>query len=231
MPNWCYTSIYFYGEESIIFDFHKKLNTWLNAEESICENGFGISWLGNILGYTFGKDFVEEHVHDTNLSFRGWVDFLDEPESCSVKKDMWLFNVTMESAWCPHMKMWYLVIEKLYGKNADIHIAYSAEELGCALYCVCDPDHIIYDTEKIYHVDTWDINNRFGLEECFSEYEEDELIGVIKDLFDISCTMDMFDDIDELNETIKEAIKESGQSEYDCGFYIRKYEIAKKEDY
>lgn len=233
MSNWCCTNMYFYGDESIILDFHKKLTKWINAEESICENSFGISWLGNILGYTFGKDFVKEHAHDTNLDFRGWVQFLDTPEKFGTKKekDVWLFNVTMESAWCPHMKMWYLVIEKLYGKDANIHIAYSAEETGMGLYCLCDPDHIIYDTEKVYRVDAWDINRKFGLEECFCEYEEDELIKAIKDFFDISCTKDMLDDADKLNKMIQDIIKESGQSENDCGFYVKKYEIVDKEDY
>lgn len=233
MSNWCCTNMYFYGEESIIFDFHKKLTKWINAKESICENGFGVSWLGNILGYTFGKDFVKEHAYDTNLDFRGWVQFLDAPEKYGTKKekDTWLFNVTMESAWCPHIKMWYLVIEKLYGKDANIHIAYSAEETGMGLYCLYDPDHIIYGTEKVYRVDAWDMKDRFGLEECFCEYEEDELIEAIKDFFDIDCTEDMLNDTDKLNETIQEIIKESGQSEDDCGFYVYKYDIAKKEDY
>lgn len=156
MPNWCYTSMYFYGEESIVFDFYNKLNKWINAEESLCKSDFGVSWLGNILGYTFGKDFVEEHKYDTNLSFRGLIQFLDEPEKFSAKKDIWFFNAYVMSAWCPLIKMWYLVIEKLYGKNANINIAYTAEESGMGVYCICDPDHIIYDTENVYRVDAWD---------------------------------------------------------------------------
>lgn len=231
MTNWCHTSIYFYGEESIVFDFYEKINTWINAEESIYKNGFGVSWLGNILGHTFGKDFVKEHEYDTNLGFRGLIQFLDEPEKFSVEKDIWFFNAYVASAWCPLMKMWYLVIEKLYGKNANIHIAYTAEESGMGVYCICDPDHIIHDTENVYHIDAWDTNYRFGLEECFCEYEEDELIEVIKDFFDISCTKDMLDDTDKLNEMIQDVIKESGQPKGDCGFYVCKYRIAKKEDY
>ena len=225
MPNWCNTNMYFYGEESIILDFHKKLTKWINADESICENGFGVSWLGNILGYTFGKDFVKEHEYDDNINFRGWVEFLDTPEK-HKEKDVWLFNVTMKSAWYPHITMWYLVIEKLYGKNANINIAYSAEETGMRLYCLYDPDHIIYDTENVYRVDAWDAKCRFGLEECLCEYEEGELIEVIKDFFNISCTKDMLNDTDKLNEMIQDIIKKSGQSEDDCGFYVYKYDIA-----
>ena len=227
MPNWCHTNIYFYGEESIVFDFYKKLNKWINAEESICENCFGVSWLGNIIGYTFGKNFVKEREYDTNLRFRGWIRSLDEPENFSVKKDTWFFTATMESAWYPHMKMWYLVIEKLYGKNANIHIAYHAKEPGMRLYCILDQDHIIYKTEKVYHIDAWDINDKSGLKKCSCEYEEDELIEIIKEFFNINCTENMLDDIDKLNETIREIIKESGQSENDCGFYIKKYKIVK----
>ena len=176
-------------------------------------------------GYTFGKDFVKEHEYDDNINFRGWVEFLDTPEK-HKEKDVWLFNVTMKSAWYPHITMWYLVIEKLYGKHANINIAYSAEETGMRLYCLCDPDHIIYDTENVYHVDAWDAKCRFGLEECLCEYEEGELIEVIKDFFDISCTKDMLDDTDKLNEMIQDIIKKSGQSEDDCGFYVYKYDIA-----
>lgn len=231
MTNWCHTNIYFYGEESIVLDFYKKLNKWINAEESLCENHFGVSWLGNILGYIFGKNFVKEHEYDTNLKFRGWIESLDEPENFSVKKDTWFFTATMESAWYPHIKMWYLVIEKLYGKNANIHIAYHAKEPGMGLYCIFDPDHIIYKTEKVYHIDVWDINNKSGLKRYSCEYEEDELIELIKELFGINCTDNMLDDIDKINKTIREIIKESGQSENDCEFYINKYKIVKTGDF
>ena len=227
MPNWCHTNIYFYGEESIVLDFYKKLNKWINAEESICENCFGVSWLGNILGYTFGENFVKEREYDTSLKFRGWIESLDKPENFSVKRGTWFFTATMESAWCPHMKMWYLVIEKLYGKNANIHIAYHAKEPGMRLYCIFDPDHIIYKTEKVYHIDAWDINDKSGLKKYSCEYEEDELIELIKELFGINCTDNMLDDIDKLNKTIREIIKESGQSENNCEFYINKYKIVK----
>lgn len=235
MPNWCATNIFFYGNEELIKDFHRKLTKWLSADKSIYKNSFGVGWLGNVLAYTFGNDFVKENISNDNLRFRGLVEYMDEEIShCKLEvgsKDVCFFRVDTESAWCPHMKMWYLIIEKLYGKNADISIAYVSDEPGIGVYCICDPDHIIYDTEKVYRVDAWDINCKFGLEECFCEYGEDELIKAIKDFFDISCTKDMLDDADKLNEMIQDVIKESGQSENDCGFYVKKYEIVDKEDY
>lgn len=231
MSNWCNTSMYFYGEESIVTDLHKKVTKWLNAKELIYKSDFGIPWLGNVLAYTFGKDFVKEHEYDANLNFRGWIQDLDSIIEYDTEKKVWLFTIGMESSWYPHLKMWYLVLEKLYGKNADIHIAYMSDEPGMRSYHMYDPDHIIYDTEKIYHVDAWDANYKFGFEECVSEYEEEELIATIKDFFNITCTGDMLDDLDNLNEMIQKAIKDSGESDDDCGFYISKYKVAKKEDY
>lgn len=233
MPNWCTTRLHFYGEETIVVDFYEKLTGWFNAKESIYEykNNFGIQWLGNILAYTFGKAFVKEHEHDTDLNFRGWIQDIDTFAEYNAEKKVWLFTATMESAWCPHMRMWYLILEKLYGKDADIHISYISDEPNMGSYFIHDPDHIIYKSENIYHVEAWDMNDRFGLEECDCEYEKKDLIEVLKDFFDIECTEDMLDDTDKLNEMIQEVIKESGQPKGDCGFYVCKYRIAKKEDY
>ena len=41
----------------------------------------------------------------------------------------------------------------------------------------------------------------------------------------------MLDDIDKLNKTIREIIKESGQSENNCEFYINKYKIVKTRNF
>lgn len=231
MPNWCTTRLHFYGEESIVTDFYEKLSDWINAKESIYESDFGIKWLGNILAYTFGKAFVTVHKHDTNLNFRGWLQDIDTFAEYDTEKKVWLFTATMESAWCPHMRMWYLVLEKLYGKDADIHIAYVSDEPNMGSYFIHDPDHIIYKSENVYHVDAWDLIDRFGLEECDCDYEEDELTEALRDFFGINCTKEMLNSIGRLNEIIQEAIEDSGLTDYDCGFHIKKYEITKKGDY
>ena len=76
------------------------------------------------------------------------------------------------------------------------------------------------------YLDSGGVTPEYNSEEDGRMYEEEELIELIKDFFDISCTKDMLDDTDKLNEMIQDVIKKSGQSEDDCGFYVYKYDIA-----
>ena len=49
MPNWCFTSYVVTGEEKEVCDLYEKMLSLEEREESLVENGFGKSWLGNLV--------------------------------------------------------------------------------------------------------------------------------------------------------------------------------------
>lgn len=49
MPNWCWTSYVAVGDKKDIRDLYKKMKSLENSEKSLIENGFGNTWLGNLV--------------------------------------------------------------------------------------------------------------------------------------------------------------------------------------
>ena len=49
MPNWCWTSYIAVGDKQEIRDLYKKMKSLEEGEKSLVENGFGKTWLGNLV--------------------------------------------------------------------------------------------------------------------------------------------------------------------------------------
>ena len=49
MPNWCWTSYVAVGDKKDIRDLYKKMKSLEDSEKSLIENGFGNTWLGNLV--------------------------------------------------------------------------------------------------------------------------------------------------------------------------------------
>lgn len=49
MPNWCFSSYVVTGDEKEVRDLYEKMKSLEDRKESLVENGFGKSWLGNLV--------------------------------------------------------------------------------------------------------------------------------------------------------------------------------------
>lgn len=54
MPNWCSTDYYVVGSKKELSDLNRKMEKLENRKKSLVKNGFGNSWLGNLVKYLGG---------------------------------------------------------------------------------------------------------------------------------------------------------------------------------
>jgi hypothetical protein len=163
MPNWCLTNITINGNENDLKVFDKLLDQW--TSRNYIKNGFGHSWLGNIvLGSGIGT--VDTNP-ETDIRCRGSI---TQKQLCD---DM--LDIQMETAWVPMLDMWVKLVEKFI-PEADI--TYTAEEHGCGIFCTNDPDLV----DK-YVVDSWDDDI-----ESDWEMEEKTLIEILQKLMNTNET-------------------------------------------
>ena len=61
MPNWSTTDYFVIGSTKEIMDLNKKMEKLENRKKSLVKNGFGNTWLGNLVQYLSGFFiFIEE---------------------------------------------------------------------------------------------------------------------------------------------------------------------------
>lgn len=134
MPNWCYTSVKFHGNEKEIKNLHELISK--SHLKSYRENGFDGSygcWLGNVL-YEVGLGERTEANDSSLIRCRGWIDSFYAIESANNEST---FVLDMASAWVPHINMWLRVIEAL--KLESVKFSYVSEEPLMELYAMYDP--------------------------------------------------------------------------------------------
>jgi hypothetical protein len=143
MPNWCFTDFVFHGNNNEITDFRNKLAEY--TSKNYMKNGFGPSWLGNILCGAGLGDHIDSKVD--GIRCRGNVLFIDDVECRDNESTLY---ISTQTAWVPMVSMWTRVIETL--NYESIRFTFRAEEPGCDLYVKYDPlgDFV---GEK-YYVDT-----------------------------------------------------------------------------
>lgn len=138
MPNWCSTTFKFHGSEKDLEIFDKKITEW--TSKSYTESDFGSEWLGNILYGAGLQDRIDNPDPEKYLACRGNIIGWSSGEKVV---EMWV-----ESAWVPMAKMWVEVIKSL-GLNIDF--TFSAEEPGCDLFWIYDPNgRGDWDLDQIY---------------------------------------------------------------------------------
>ena len=155
MPNWCDTVITINsGDEDRLKEFDKLLDKW--TSKNYMENGFGLNWLGNVVGNS-GIGTVDENS-DSDLRCRGSI----------LSKELYGDRLTVitETAWNPMLKMWTKLLEKYL---PDAELTYTAEECGNGFYSTNDT-HL----DGLYVIDCWDIDD------IESDYKASE--GVVKEL-------------------------------------------------
>ena len=146
MPNWCSTNITIYSDkENELKNLYEKIKLWISKD--YMENGFGHTWLGNIvLGAEIGT--VSTDVK-TDVRCRGNIVYMDYQDGQIV--------IDTETAWVPMLEIWRKVLEKFL---PDAQLFYVADEPGCELYCSNDAYY-----NNLYYVDAFDF------EEDVSQYD------------------------------------------------------------
>lgn len=176
MPNWCLTRITINHEnEEKLKELEKLINEWTSKD--YMKNGFGLEWLGNIVGNS-GVGTVNENP-ETDLRCRGRLTYLE----CT--DDQLLIDT--ETAWSPMLKMWVKVLEKYL---PDAELIYQAEECGNGLYSTNDPC-----MKDCYIIDSWDIDDiesDWEASEDTVRYELQKLLET--DETDVEKLIDMFED-------------------------------------
>lgn len=176
MPNWCLTRITINHEsEEKLKELEKLINEWTSKD--YMKNGFGLEWLGNIVGNS-GVGTVDEN-QETDLRCRGRLTYMEYIDGQLL--------IDTETAWSPMLKMWKKVLDKYL---SDAELIYSAEECGNGLYSTNDPC-----MKDCYIIDSWEI------EEIDSDWEatEDQVKKVLQKLLetdetDVEKLIDIFED-------------------------------------
>ena len=158
MPNWCYTNITISHENpQKIKKFNDLLDKW--TSKNYMENGFGLEWLGNVVGNS-GIDTADEK-HDFKVRCRGRIIYKAFDDK--------VITIDTETAWVPMLQMWIKVLERYL---PDAELIYTAEEPGCGIYYTNDPT-----VKDSYYIDSW------SQEVCTNpEGHESEAINVLQKL-------------------------------------------------
>lgn len=172
MPNWCSTDYYVVGSKKEVLDLNKKMERLENRKKSLVKNGFGNTWLGNLVNY-LGGDWEKVYCRGE------WM--------CrEYNKEKNTLTFTTETAW-REMDEWRKFIESCY---KTIKILYVTEEPGMEIYKTNDKDAIFFKskyvldyTEDVEYFETIDQAIEF-IEELIGIKIEDKTVNGIQKAMD-----------------------------------------------
>ncbi len=129
MPNWCYTSYTFVGDEEELKELHGLMERLESMEKPLVENGFGTNWLGNIVE-SLGKSWEKVWCRGS------WDNLLLSDGT---------LKFTTETAWSAADEVMSLICEKY----PSLGYYYYTEEPGMGIYQTND-DCGEYYPERYY---------------------------------------------------------------------------------
>lgn len=177
MSNLSTTEYYVIGSRKEVSDLNKKMEKLENRKKSLVKNGFGNTWLGNLVKY-LGGDWE-------NVYCRGeWI-------SREYNKENNTLTFTTETAW-REMNEWRKFIESCY---KTIRILFVTEEPGMGIYQTNDLEGIFFKAKYILD---------YGED---MEYFEtiDQAVSFIENLIDVKIEDKTVNGIDKiLNAYVKE---------------------------
>lgn len=172
MPNWCSTEYYVVGSKKELSDLNKKMEKLENRKESLVKNGFGNTWLGNLVE-SLGGDWEKVYCRGQ------WMCRVYNKENNSL-------TFTTETAWC-EMNEWRKFIESYY---TTIKILFVTEEPGCGIYQTNDKQGVFFKdkyvldyTEDVEYFETIDQAVEF-IEELIGLKIEDKTVNGIQEKLD-----------------------------------------------
>lgn len=97
MPNWCSTDYYVVGSKKELSDLNRKMEKLENRKKSLVKNGFGNTWLGNLVKY-LGGDWEKVYCRGE------WM--------CrEYDKEKNTLTFTTETAWCEMEKVYRILLQ------------------------------------------------------------------------------------------------------------------------
>ena len=170
MPNWCFTSYVVTGEEKEVCDLYEKMLSLEEREESLAENGFGKSWLGNLVTLLGG---------DWNTIYcRGdWSDLTKDDDNGALRFDT-------ETAWCDADE----TIAFLQEKYPNLEFYFIAEEPGMGYYATNDTAGEYFPQR--YTVLPYDSGEEYQYEEGEEQAFFDEITNLT------GCKVNSFEEVE-----------------------------------
>lgn len=172
MPNWSTTEYYVVGSKKELSDLNKKMEKLENRKESLVKNGFGNTWLGNLVE-SLGGDWEKVYCRGQ------WMCRVYNKENNSL-------TFTTETAWC-EMNEWRKFIESYY---TTIKLLFVTEEPGCGIYQTNDKQGVFFKdkyildyTEDVEYFETIDQAVEF-IEELIGLKIEDKTVNGIQEKLD-----------------------------------------------
>lgn len=178
MPNWCNTSYVVTGDENEVCDLYEKMRSLEEREESLVENGFGKTWLGNLVTLLGG---------DWNTIYcRGdWSDLVKDDDNGALRFD----TVT---AWCDADE----TIAFLQEKYPNLEFYFISEEPGMGYYATNDTAGEYFPQR--YSVLTYDSGEEY-------QYDEGEEEAFFEEIANITgCKVSTFEEVERAVEEYNE---------------------------
>lgn len=180
MPNWCYSSHVVTGDKAELRDLYEKMKSLEERESSLVENGFGKTWLGNLVTL-LGGDWKCVYC-------RGYFDTLEiDNDNVEIR-----FNVC--HAWSEP----YEVVDFLKAKFNNLEFYYMAEECGMEHFVTNDASGK-YFPERYYFSEQDSCESHYYTESEFNDFLSDVGKFVGKD---IKSVEEAFKEIDEYNNSV-----------------------------
>lgn len=118
MPNWCFTSFVVKGDPEQRQDLYEKMKALDERKDVLIPNGFGITWLGNLVTVLNGN----------------WEDVYCRGHYFDLRKDDNVIRFSTETAWSYPDE----VISFINTVYPDLIILFMSEEPGMGLYFTND---------------------------------------------------------------------------------------------
>lgn len=120
MPNWCFSSYVIEGRKKELQSLHSKMKRLEKRKKSLVENGFGKTWLGNLVT-RLGGDWQEVYCRGSwsDLDWNGAI-----------------LRFNTETAWGPMTEV-FNFIKSIY---PSLEIYYMAEEKGNGVFITNDTE-------------------------------------------------------------------------------------------
>lgn len=176
MPNWCFTSLVVRGDKNEVRDLYEKMKSLEDREETLVPNGFGKTWLGNLVTI-LGGDWNE-------VRCRGeWFNLALSDYECVLRFDT-------ESAWTYPEELIDFLLEKYPG----VDIYFSAEEPSMAIY-------LTNDVDGLYFADRYVLSQEDSDPEYYGAGEEKEFLRDLSEMIgkEINNIDDVWKEVREYN--------------------------------